>query len=51
MEHDKSWDKNNMINAMADVKEHKMGYLAASKTYGVPKIILRELRCFRCFIY
>lgn len=38
-----SWDKNAMADAIKAVREKKMGFLKASKTYGVPKTTLIRL--------
>ncbi|XP_015903872.1 uncharacterized protein [Parasteatoda tepidariorum] len=38
----KLWDKQSMINAINAVRDGAVGYLAASKMFGVPKVTLRR---------
>ncbi|XP_044733227.1 uncharacterized protein LOC123295831 [Chrysoperla carnea] len=38
-----TWDKNAMANAIKAIREKQMGFLKASKTYGVPKTTLIRL--------
>lgn len=38
----KSWDSEKMLQAVSAVKDGRMGYALASKTYGVPKSTLER---------
>lgn len=40
----KSWNRQNMIDAVNAIIDGKMGYLKTSKLYKVPKITLHTLR-------